>query len=305
MPDFEIRHYDFEKDLVALSKMLTEIESVDRDGEDTSEEYLRSMKDWTGFDPEQNAWVAELGGRFVGYGQVIPRVDNPSSLYVVVHPSARRQGLGSQLLALALSRLEQAQSKNILVYANGKNVASNIFLKQRGFEVAGTSGVMVAPIGDLYLSPAELPVGYSLRRFPELGDPQVVAQALNDCYKDMVGHNQSVTNADRFIKYRGEDGIHLLFDEQKALIGICAAKPAGKTDERGTSDLLDAPGIIKEYRHRGIQRSLTCAVMDWLRSKGTHPITLEYWGDDEGTIEIYHSIGFELVNQQITYQKSL
>lgn len=303
MPEFKIRHYDPENDLIRLSKMLTEIETIDRDGEDTSEEYLRSMKDWTGFDPQQNVWVAELDGQFVGYGHVIPRADNPSSLYVVVHPSARRQGLGNQLLVLALSRLEHTQSKNILVYANGRNVASNIFLKQCGFEIAGTSGVMVAPIGDLPL--AELPVGFSLRRFLKLGDLQIVAQALNDCYKDMIGHHQNVTNADRFIKYYGEDGIHLLYDEHEILIGICVAKPEGKTDERGVSDLLDAPGLIKKYRHSGIQRALTLAVMAWLRTIGMRPITLEYWGDDEPTIESYRSIGFELVNQQITYQKIL
>jgi len=303
MPEFAIRHYDFEKDLVALSKMLTEIETLDKDGGDTSEEFLRSMKDWQDFDPEQNVWVAELEGRFVGYGQVLPRSDSSSSLYVVVHPSQRRQGLGSQLLKLALSRLVEAQAKKILVDANGRNIASTSFLEHRDFEVVGTSGVMLMPVRDL--PSTELPAGYMLRRYSELGDPQIVVQALNDCYQDMVGHHQNVTNADRFISYYGESGIHLLYDEQNTLIGICAAKPEGKTDERGTSDLLDAPGLIKPYRQRGIQRQLTLAVVSWLREKGKRPITLEYWGDDEDTITIYRSIGFELVNQQITYQKIL
>ncbi len=45
--------------------------------------------------------------------------------------------------------------------------------------------------------------------------------------------------------------------------------------------------------------------MNWLREKGEHPITLEYWGDDEDAIEIYRGLGFELVNQQITYRKEL
>jgi len=303
MPEFAIRHYDFEKDLVALSKMLTEIETLDKDGGDTSEEFLRSMKDWQDFDPEQNVWVAELEGRFVGYGQVLPRSDSSSSLYVVVHPSQRRQGLGSQLLKLALSRLVEAQAKKILVDANGRNIASTSFLEHRDFEVAGTSGVMLMPVRDL--PSTEFPAGYMLRRYSELGDPQIVVQALNGCYQDMVGHHQNVTNADRFISYYGESGIHLLYDEQNTLIGICAAKPEGKTDERGTSDLLDAPGLIKPYRQRGIQRQLTLAVVSWLREKGKRPITLEYWGDDEDTITIYRSIGFELVNQQITYQKIL
>jgi mycothiol synthase len=303
MTKFQIRHYNPETDLPTLSRMLTEIESIDRDGEETSEEFLRSMIEWQNFDPDQNVWVAELDGRFVGYGQALPRSDNPSTIYVVVHPNCRRKELGSRLLALALSRINATHSRNILIYAAGHNAASNAFLKHHGFEIAGTSGVLVAPAGSL--SQAEIPAGYSVRRYPELGDPQIVIQALNDCYKDMVGHHQNVTSADRYTGYYGEEGIHLLFDPNEKLIGICAGKPEGKTDKHGVSDLLDAPGMTKENRQRGFQNFLTLAVMNWLHTKGARPITLEYWGDDEKTIEIYHALGFELVNQQITYHKEL
>jgi mycothiol synthase len=303
MTEFQIRHYNPEADLSVLSQLLTEIESIDLDGEETSEEFLRSMLEWQSFDPDKNVWVAELDGRFVGYGQILPKTDHHCSIYVVVHPSQRRKGLGSKLLALILSRARDTESKYILVYVNGKNTASTAFMKNYGFEVAGTSGVMVAPVSDL--PQAEIPAGYSVRRYSELGDPQIVVQALNDCYKDMVGHHQNVTSADRYTGYYGEEGIHLLFDPNEKLIGICAAKPEGKTDERGASDILDAPGLIKEYRQQGIQRPLALAVMNWLREKAMRPITLEYWGDDEIDIEIYRSLGFELVNQQMTYHKEL
>ena len=303
MTDLIIRHYIPETDLSALARMLTEIEAIDHDGEDTSEEYLRSMKAWTNFDPDQNIWLAELDGNIVGYGQIVPKSDRHCIIYVAVHPTQRRKGLGSELLALVLARASQTESKTILVYANEKNTASTAFLARHGFYVAGTSGVMVAPVNNLpYHEP---PAGYVIRRYSELGDPEVVVQALNDCYRAMVGHHQNVTSADRFIKYYGEDGIHLLFNENETLIGVCAAKPEGKTDERGVSDLLDAPGLIKEYRQRGFQRFFTLAVMRWLREKGTHPITLEYWGDNENTLEIYLALGFELTSQQITYQKEL
>ncbi len=39
MSDFLIRHYVPETDLSPLARMLTEIELIDRDGEETSEEY--------------------------------------------------------------------------------------------------------------------------------------------------------------------------------------------------------------------------------------------------------------------------
>ncbi len=303
MSEFVIRHYVLEENVSALSQMLTEIELIDHDGEETSEEFLRSMANWPNFDPDQNVWVAEVDGAFIGYSQILPKSDGICSIYVVVHPAQRSKGLGSELLALVLTRARQTELKIIIVYANGHNIASTRFLKHHGFEVVGTSGVMVAPVRDI--PRAELPQGYSLRRYPEIGDPQVVVQALNECYKDMVGHHQNVTSAERYMDYYGEEGIHLLFDENGKLIGICAGKPEGKTDERGLSDLLDAPGLVKEYRHRGFQHFFTLAVMNWLREKGLHPITLEYWGDEEQAIEIYRQFGFDLVNEQLTYRKEL
>src|SRR5512133_3676255 len=109
MSGFSIRHYVPEQDLSSLSEMLTEIEALDRAGEETSEEYLRSMVEWPNFDPAQNVWVAELDGKFVGYGQILPRQGSPSTLYVVVHPSQRRKGLGGRLLSLVLTRAQEAK----------------------------------------------------------------------------------------------------------------------------------------------------------------------------------------------------
>jgi mycothiol synthase len=261
------------------------------------------MAEWPNFDPDQNVWVAEWNGEFVGFGQILPRPARFTGMYVVVHPSQRRKGLGTTLFSLTLDRDRETACKKILIYAVGHNTGSNAFLQQLGFEVLGTSGVMVAPVAEL--PSVEIPAGYRIRYYADLRDPALLTQALDQCYKGMVGHNQNVTSADRYLHYHGEEGIHLLFDAHERLIGVCAGKPQGKTDERGLSDLLDAPGLIKEYRQRGFQHFLTLAVMRWLRGKGTRPITLEYWGDDEQALAIYRGLGFGLVNEQIAYQREL
>lgn len=300
---FTIRHYIPEQDMVTLSQMLTEIEAIDRDGEDTSEEYLRSMNEWPNFEPDKNVWVAESAESFIGFGQILPRADAASSIHVVVHPSQRKLGIGSRLLALILMRAREAGSRAVMTYPNGQNMASRAFLNHHGFEVAGTSGMMTTSATEL--PQAEIPPGYFLRRYPEIGNSQIVVRALNECYRGMVGHHQNVTSADRYMNYYGEEGIHLLFDENETLIGICAAKPQGKVDKQGVSDLLDAPGLIQAYRQRGFQRFLTLAVINWLREQGTYPIALEYWGDGNDAIEIYKNLGFALVHQQVMYHKEL
>src|SRR5690242_803439 len=138
---FTIRHYIPEKDLSSLSRMLTEIESMDRDGEDTSEEYLRASLAWPNYHPDQAVWVAESDDRkLTGYGVALEQPSQRCTIYVVVHPEHRRKGLGGQLLELTLNRASELGAKNILVYANERNQASSLFLTHHGFQQVGSSG---------------------------------------------------------------------------------------------------------------------------------------------------------------------
>jgi len=300
-----------EKDLSPLSLLLTEIESMDRDGEDTSEEYLRAALEWPNYRPDQDVWVAEVEGKLLGYGVALEQPSQRCTIYVVVHPSHRRTGLGSQLLELTLNRAQELGSKNILVYANDHNAASNLFLTHHGFVPVGSSGAMEAS-ASVQIPPFEFPPGFTLKRYSELNDTSILLAALDDCYLDMWGHQHNDKRAEeeiqspRFLKYYDADDILLLFDSRNAVSGICSLKPEGKRDENGNKvDLLDAPGILKEYREQGYQRQLVLAGIQHLRKKATHPIILEFWGDHENTLAIYRALGFEMMNHYVAYHKEL
>jgi ribosomal protein S18 acetylase RimI-like enzyme len=123
-------------------------------------------------------------------------------------------------------------------------------------------------------------------------------------------HNDNPSEAERkspnFLHYYDKADILLLFDEKDAIFGICSLKSQGKREGNGElSDLLDGPGIIQEYREQGYQRPLVLAGIQHLRQKGTRPITLEFWGDNETALDIYRSLGFEMVNRYIAYHKEL
>lgn len=308
---FTIRHYIPDQDLSALSRMLTEIESIDRDGEDTSEEYLRASLAWPNYRPSQDVWVAESEGKLVGYGVAFERPSQQCTIYVVVHPSQRRKGLGSQLLALTLSRAREVGSKSILVYANEHNDASKLFLAHHKFQQVGSSGSLkLNP--EVGTAPAEFPEGFTLKRYSDVNDPLILLKALNECYLGMWGHghNDNPTEEERksprFLNYYAANDILLLFDEKNAIFGICSLKSQGKREADGElSDLLDGPGIIQEYRERGYQRQLVLAGIQHLRKKGNRPITLEFWGDNENALNIYRSLGFAMANRFIAYHKEL
>ena len=306
-----IRHYVPDKDLHSLSLMLTEIESIDQDGEDTSEEYLLASLQWPNYRPDQDVWVAEADAKLVGYGVALEQPSQRCTLYVVVHPSQRHNGLGSQLLDLALTRARELGSKTILIYANEHNSASNLFLKHHGFGSVGSSGTMRAS-DELQARSVELPAGFTLKKYSDVNEPVVLLNALNDCYLDMWGHQHSEERSEeelrspRFLKYYRAEDILLLFGPQGVVCGLCSVKSEGKRDENGNNvDLLDAPGVIKQYRQEGYQRGLVLAGIEHLRQHETHPIVLEFWGESEEALTIYRTLGFEMQNHYITYHKEL
>lgn len=308
---FTIRHYIPERDLSPLAHMLTEIESIDRDGEDTSEQYLRASLAWQNYRPAQDVWVAEAEGKLVGYGVALEQPSQNCTIYVVVHPSYRRRGLGSRLLALTLNRARELDSKNILVYANEHNRESNQFLTHHHFRQVGSSGGMKLT-ANIEHPPAEFPEGFTLTRYSEVNDPLLLLEALYVCYLGMWGHQHNETQTEeerkspRFLQYYDADDILLLFDENRSIFGICSLKSQGKREADGElSDLLDAPGVIEKYREQGFQRPLVLAGIEHLRKKGNRSITLEFWGDDENTLNIYRSLGFEMVNRYVAYHKEL
>jgi len=308
---FTIRHYVPEADLSPVARMLTEIGAIDRDGEDTSEDYLRAALEWPNYRPDQDVWVAELSGKLVGYGVALEQPSQRRTLYVVVHPLHRRKGLGSQLLELTLGRARELGLKTILIYASDHNSASNFFLKHHRFVSVGSSGAMKAPASSQIPS-FEFPPGFTLKRYSEVNNSLILLAALDNCYLDMWGHQhhdqrtEEEMQSPRFLKYYDVEDILLLFDSKNAVSGICSLKSEGKREENGNKvDLLDAPGVIKVYREEGYQRQLVLAGIQHLRKKGIRPIVLEFWGDHENALNIYRTLGFEMVHHYMAYHKEL
>jgi mycothiol synthase len=308
---FKIRHYVPETDLSELSRLLTEIESMDRDGEDTSEEYLRASLAWPNYRPAQDVWVAESEGKLVGYGVALEQPSQSCTIYVVVYPSHRRKRLGTQLLDLTLNRARELGSKNILVYANERNKGSDLFLRHHNFQQVGSSGSLKLD-AEIDTPPAEFPQGFTLRKYSEVNDPLILLKALDDCYQGMWGHQHNDNRTEeerrspRFLHYYDVEDILLLFDENNSIFGICSLKSLGKREGNGElSDLLDGPGIIQEFREQGYQRPLVLAGIEHLRKRGNRPIMLEFWGDNENALNIYRSLGFEMVNRYNAYHQEL
>lgn len=304
---FNIRPYEPDEDLEALHQLLTAVEDHDQDGEDVSEEFLRQQLAWRNYDPRLDSFVAEQPNGtkgLVGFASIAGRTGTRCTAYATVHPNWRRQGLGTQLLNQALTRAKQSGSDNFIVYANGHNLAANVFLKQRTYQPVGSSWILHSPVNTNFAEPV-YPEGFSIRSYAQFEQPDVLADILNRGYGDMWGHGQNETTttveslSEIIPEYWKPEHIFLLFAPDGDVAGVCLGKP-GKNEH-----ILEGSGIAPEYRHLALQRPLTLTLAHHLQAIHPAPIQLLSYGDNQATIEIYQQIGFNLAAHFIAYQGNI
>lgn len=302
-----IRTYNPDEDLTALHQLLTAVEDHDQDGEDVSEEFLREQLTWRNYDPCLDSFVAEQvndATALVGFASIAGRTGTRCTAYTAVHPNWRRQGLGTKLMNRALARAKESGSDHFIVYANGQNVASNTFLKQREYQSVGASWILEASANTEFAEPI-YPDKFSIRCYAQFEQPEILADILNRGYGDMWGHGQNEvpTTAESLSEiipsYWQPENIFLLYASNGDAAGICLGKPGEK------EHILEGPGIAPEYRHLELQRPLTLTVAHHLQTIHPGPIQLLSYGDDEATIDIYQQIGLILNAHYIAYRGNL
>ncbi len=113
------RRFDLHGNLAALVELLTDVEQADHTGEQVTEATLREQLTWSGQDPALNNWVVALpdSTSLVGYGIIQKTLNDANAdLHIVVHPSWRRQGIGSQIFARLLERASELDSQALRAY---------------------------------------------------------------------------------------------------------------------------------------------------------------------------------------------
>jgi len=312
---YAFRHYAPTVDISPLAGLLTSVDAVDHDGEDTSEAALQEQLTWPNHHPEQDCWVIEnptATHDLIGYCSVYAQTAERSTLYVIIHPNWRRKGLGSALLTKALKRARELKARQVTIYANAQNMAANAFLGHHGFRLVGASWVLLAPL-DIVLEAIHWPAGYTVdNAFAESLLPALV-EVMNCSYADTWGHaenDQATTEEDarNWLNTSDQKGLFLVFAPDGSIAGFCRAIRATEPkapDALGSAapDQLEQPGVVPEHRHQELYRPLALTALHWLRSNRSRDILLQSWGDTEQTIALYRSIGFTQLQHFLAYQQ--
>lgn len=88
-----------------------------------------------------------------------------------------------------------------------------------------------------------------------------------------------------------------------ALEGDTVAGYVGSQSVMGESDMMNV-AVHPYYRRRGIAQALICALIDGLRERGNHCLTLEVRACNASAIALYEKLGFAQVGRRPNYYRN-
>ena len=307
-----LRLFRPEADVPSLVALLTTIAAGDATGARIDEATVRSQLAWLGHDPARDRWVAQApgeGSQLIGHAWAFAQSPQRAILYAAVAPAWRRRGIGSALLARAISRAREMGARQIVSATRAGRAAADAFLRRHGFLPAGHARTLTAP-AVLPIPEPVWPAGYTLRTLAEVGDLSLWAEACNRCYGDMWGHRENTEPATAehhaelmrlYPDYFDAAGILLLFAPDGSLAGVCSGRVEGGEAGGATVRVIDSPGVAPAHRHLGLQRPLVLAALRWLSNQDAGNYRLETWGDSEEAVAIYRDLGFTVEDDTVEY----
>lgn len=244
-------------------------------------------------------WLAASSGskRLRGYAQLDAET---RSLILVVHPEARRQGLGSDLLALV-----RTVEKRPTIWAFGNLPAAQAFGAHNRLTVVRELLVMkrdltTAPVSVAVADAAPDGVQIAGFRASDLGAlVEVNAEAF-------AGHPEQGDLGDTdFLARMGEDwfdpsGLLLAHDDDTGrLLGYHWTKVEPDAPHEGE---VYAIAVVPDAAGRGIGRALLTAGLALMQQRGVITVLLYVEASSQRVVEMYRSAHFVEINRDASYR---
>jgi ribosomal protein S18 acetylase RimI-like enzyme len=299
------RRCDLQRDPAALVSLLQQVEPADQAGEVITEAALREQLTWTGQDPALMTWVVALpnNASLIGYGRIqkTPHDEN-ADLHIAVHPSWRRQGIGSQLFTRLLQRATEVETRALRAYAAVQNEGASRFVCALGFSPVSSYTRLRVSAQQPFAAPG-LPQGFRTRSYEQIQRVDLYTEAMNRTYAGLWGHVQTTEEEIAgWLPHLNQAGILVRLAPDDTLAGTCRAElSAPRTTARGApSGLVAAPGIIPKWRDAQLTLPLLLPAIHRLLPQGPTTLERESWGDGPDTLALLRSLGFQVIKEQIS-----
>lgn len=280
--------------------------------DDMTEDELRHWFEQPDFDPDHNAFVAELDGVHAAYSDVSNEGNAFEQYWIDVRiPPDGSEAAGEAVLAAAERRAAELaaagpEGKQARLVAGGWSVNPLVksLLERAGYRLYRHSYRMVADVGAEMPEP-RFPDGIEVRNFPA-GRERDVFEAVDEAFRDSWDHVPGIFEEWRHWAMDRDDfdaGLWWLALDGDAIAGFCLCRRHETETDLGWVSSL---GVRRPWRRRGIARALLLTSFHEFRRRGFPRVGLGVDADSRtGANLLYESAGMRPVRRYDLYEKAL
>lgn len=249
---------------------------------------------------------AKTDGRLLGYGQLDlgepGNKSNEATSELVVHPDARKHGLGIKLLEALMQR---AGGKRLHLWSHGGHPGAARLATRMGFKQARTLWQMRRSLGEPLAGPGtvdtetdELPDGVRLRTFVAGQDEAEFLRVNNaafDWHPEQGGWTTREVEERQAESWWDPEGFLLAVEdgpEGERLLGYHWTKVHAATAHEPAIGEVYVLGVDPSARGRRLGLILTIAGLRYLRGRGLADVMLYVEADNDAAVKVYRELGF-------------
>lgn len=304
---YRIRNYQ-PSDFDRYVNLHIEAERIDRSDYCTSRQILRENLRRPFYDPGKDLFIAEAGGKIVGFLNITPElVTRRVLLECLVHPEYRRQGLAKRLLEPATQRARELQTTVMHISVAEENISGREILSRLGFTKVRQLLEMSLPIKNIKL-PDTLNSGFSVRHL-QPGEEAGLAELQNRCFADTWGFNpntpEEIAYALNLSGTSVKDVFILYADDKPAAYCWTKINCVSNTTTGEKKGRILMLGVDPDYRGRGIGKLALWAGVSYLKDRGMATVELTVDSDNPAACSLYSSAGFQVLTRNLYYERQL